>query len=218
MNANVVSDFSPPESDERRCTFLSRGLTANVIPPANGSSSFSRTRFPLPLVRRAKISDQELAPLVRDADQLLVGLNETRRQFNQYVRTVVGRGGGHPVVGDKLVCLRNNPRDGLLNGQIWTVQGVSGTEYLRLRLRGEEGETLSCMAHPEHFVGNHDHIDPRTRMNANEFDFGYALTVHKSQGSSWDNVILLDEWRSSNRKQWLYTGITRAAKRITIVQ
>ena len=56
MNARVVRDFSPPERDERRCTFLSRGLTANVMPPANGSSSFSSTRFPLPLVSRAKIS------------------------------------------------------------------------------------------------------------------------------------------------------------------
>ena len=35
---------------------MSRGWTANVMPPANGSSSFSRTSLPLPSVSRAKIS------------------------------------------------------------------------------------------------------------------------------------------------------------------
>jgi exodeoxyribonuclease V len=170
------------------------------------------------VVRRSRISDQELAPLVRDADQLLVGLNETRHQFNKYARTILGRADHRPVVGDKLVCLRNNLKEGLLNGQTWHVHSVSGEEYLRLRLRGEDGELVSCVAHPEHFAGSANHIDPRTRLNANEFDYGYAMTVHKGQGSQWDSVVLLDEWRSSNRRQWLYTGITRASKRITIVQ
>ena len=170
------------------------------------------------VVRQRDIPDAELASLVLASDQVLVGLNDTRRQFNKYVRTMLGRADHRPVVGDKLVCLRNNPRDGLLNGQIWTVSSAAGEDCLRLRLRGEDGELVSCAAHPEHFAGTTNHIDPRTRMNANEFDYGYALTVHKSQGSQWDSVLLLDEWRSSNRRQWLYTGITRAAKSITIVQ
>ena len=51
------------------------------------------------------------------------------------------------------------------------------------------------------------------------FDFGYAMTVHKAQGSEWDSVILVDEYRRyEQRKEWLYTGITRAAERILIVQ
>jgi exodeoxyribonuclease-5 len=51
------------------------------------------------------------------------------------------------------------------------------------------------------------------------FDFGYALTVHKAQGSEWSNVILIDEYRRrEERKEWLYTGITRAANQITIIR
>ena len=53
------------------------------------------------------------------------------------------------------------------------------------------------------------------------FDFGYALTVHKAQGSQAEKVILFEErfpkmdddmWR-----RWLYTGVTRAVSELYIV-
>ena len=45
------------------------------------------------------------------------------------------------------------------------------------------------------------------------------LTVHKAQGSQWDDVVLFDESFAfpDSRERWLYTGITRAAKRLTVV-
>jgi ATP-dependent exoDNAse (exonuclease V) alpha subunit len=45
------------------------------------------------------------------------------------------------------------------------------------------------------------------------------LTVHKAQGSQWDDVVLFDESGAfpDNRERWLYTGVTRAAKRLTVV-
>jgi exodeoxyribonuclease-5 len=45
------------------------------------------------------------------------------------------------------------------------------------------------------------------------------LTVHKAQGSQWDDVALFDESDvfRENRGRWLYTGVTRAAKRLTVV-
>jgi exodeoxyribonuclease-5 len=58
------------------------------------------------------------------------------------------------------------------------------------------------------------------RRGADEFDYGYALTVHKAQGSQWDDVVLFDEsfaFRDS-RERWLYTAVTRAAERLTIVR
>ena len=169
------------------------------------------------VVRRKDVV-AELGPLVLGADQVLVGLNESRREFNRYMRELQGRKTPLPVAGDKLVCLRNNHQDGMLNGQTWTVVHVSGTKHLRLALRDDDDRRATVLSHPNHFEGTEANIDPRRRRDANEFDFGYALTVHKSQGSQWNNVVLIDEWRSSNRAQWLYTGITRAAQSITIVQ
>jgi len=57
------------------------------------------------------------------------------------------------------------------------------------------------------------------RKKYDEFDFGYVLTVHKAQGSQWNDVVLFDESFAfpDSRERWLYTGVTRAAKRLTVV-
>ena len=53
------------------------------------------------------------------------------------------------------------------------------------------------------------------------FDFGYCLTVHKSQGSEWGNVMLFEEtsgyWDDDYRRKWLYTAVTRSNDRLLII-
>jgi exodeoxyribonuclease-5 len=53
------------------------------------------------------------------------------------------------------------------------------------------------------------------------WDYGYAITTHKSQGSQWSHLILFDDgmlhWKRESRKRWLYTAVTRAAETLTIV-
>ena len=57
------------------------------------------------------------------------------------------------------------------------------------------------------------------RRQFDEFTFGYSLTVHKAQGSQWDNVYLFDESYVFREEaaRWLYTGVTRASEQITVV-
>jgi len=52
-----------------------------------------------------------------------------------------------------------------------------------------------------------------------EFDYGYVLTVHKSQGSQWDDVVLFDESLRSktSRARWLYTASRVRRKRLSVV-
>ena len=51
------------------------------------------------------------------------------------------------------------------------------------------------------------------------FEFAYALTCHKAQGSEYDFVIVLDESNLfENGKEWLYTAIKRAKKRLLIIR
>jgi len=53
----------------------------------------------------------------------------------------------------------------------------------------------------------------------NFFDSAYAISVHKSQGSEWNNVLLFDESFCFNEpSKWLYTGITRAKKNLVIIK
>ena len=52
------------------------------------------------------------------------------------------------------------------------------------------------------------------------FDFGYAISVHRSQGSEWDKVIVYaDDLFGDDllRKQLLYTSVTRAKKKLILV-
>ena len=60
----------------------------------------------------------------------------------------------------------------------------------------------------------------QVRRRHDEFDFGYALTVHKAQGSQWNDVVVFDESRAfrEHRARWLYTAITRAAERVMVVR
>ena len=54
------------------------------------------------------------------------------------------------------------------------------------------------------------------------FNFGYAITVWKAQGSEWNKVLLFEEqgWPrdEETRRRFLYTGITRAVDRLVIIK
>ncbi len=164
------------------------------------------------------------AERVKNADQILVGLNKTRRAYNQRMRQLAERQGVFPEPGDKLVCLRNDSKKGLLNGSLWTVKTSSPVRRKKLRLSvvpeedaGQKPLRIGVL--PEFFTGEEETIPYGLRRDSDEFDYGYTLTVHKAQGSQWDDVVLFDESYAfrEHRSRWLYTGITRAAKRLTVV-
>ncbi|MBQ3221239.1 MAG: AAA family ATPase [Clostridia bacterium] len=52
------------------------------------------------------------------------------------------------------------------------------------------------------------------------FEFAYAITCHKSQGSEFDFVVVFDEsWVfGEERNRWLYTAITRAKDKLLIIR
>ena len=131
-----------------------------------------------------------------------------------------------PVAGDKLVCLRNNRKKGLFNGGLWRVksrtQPRSKSKILTMRLSPDEDfghKVTKVSVRHDCFEGGIEAIPWEQRKPYDEFDYGYVLTVHKSQGSQWDDVVLFDESFAfqDSRARWLYTGITRAAKRLSVV-
>lgn len=161
---------------------------------------------------------------VLEADQVLVGRNVTRRSYNARLRERRGITDLLPVAGDRLVCLRNNRKKGLFNGGLWLVKerGARKTGVMTMRIQPDEGESgkpIKVSVRPECFTGGIEDFDWPRRKPYDEFDFGYVLTVHKAQGSQWDDVVLFDESFAfpDTRERWLYTGVTRAAKKLTLV-
>jgi exodeoxyribonuclease V len=161
---------------------------------------------------------------VLDADQVLVGRNATRRAYNVRMRERRNFADALPMAGDKLVCLRNNRKKGLFNGGLWAVKErrARKTGVLTMRLTADDeagGRVVKVSVRPECFTGMLEEFEWPQRKRYDEFDFGYVLTVHKAQGSQWDDVVLFDESFAfpDSRARWLYTGITRAARRLTVV-
>jgi len=165
------------------------------------------------------------ATAVLATDQVLVGTNKTRKLYNRRIRELMGFRYPMPAAGEKLVCLRNDKKKGLLNGGIWTVKAlrepVKG--MIRLEIVPDDGvvrrKSVRVKVLRDFFEGGDEEIPWLLRRDTDEFDYGYALTVHKAQGSQWDDVVLFDEgWAfREHRARWLYTGLTRAARRITVV-
>lgn len=180
------------------------------------------------------IVERSNKPAVRDAvmaaDQVLVGRNATRHLVNRRAREERGITDPMPVPGDRLVCLRNEHELGLLNGSMWECVSrlgdgmqhgkLSDQLVLTIRSLDEPGRPrMEVVCHPEHFLGRGDDIAFWSRLDAREFAFGYALTVHKAQGSQWDRVVLFDESRQFGKDEFRhsYTAVTRAARHLTVI-
>ena len=54
-----------------------------------------------------------------------------------------------------------------------------------------------------------------------EFNYAYAITCHKAQGSQWDNVVVFEEkypFDTIEHYKWLYTACTRASENLILVR
>jgi exodeoxyribonuclease-5 len=178
------------------------------------------------LTFRQDISIEDLWMWMLGADQVLLGKNETRHRLNHKYRDKINKYESGPMPDDRLVCLKNDHQIGIFNGSQWKVLGAEcdfENKTADLKLESEDGidGALHCSAWLHHLLGDATELTEMgpARSSFTEFDWSYALTVHKAQGSQWNDVVLLDESRSfrSSAKQWLYTGITRAAKKLKVV-
>lgn len=106
-------------------------------------------------------------------------------------------------LGDKVMCTRNHygkGRSGVFNGHLGIVARLAPDE--RLVEVDFDGDLVA-------FSGD----------ELADLRLAYCATVHKSQGSEFDTVILClhDSHRPLLRRNLLYTGITRARRRLVLV-
>jgi len=158
-------------------------------------------------------------------DQILLGRNRTRHATNAKIRRMLGIDGTAPVVGDKVVCRRNNSKIGILNGEIFDVEHFNGViddkAFMTVKSQDQdEVGGVELAAHLHYLSNEGDEPAWYEKKEAEKFEYAYGLTVHVSQGSQWNSVCLFDEsfCFRKDRFKWLYTGITRAAEAITIVK
>lgn len=188
-------------------------------------ASLARRGLELPLGRhgesrvalRRDLSIAEAA----EHDQIIVGRNSTRRAINARMREHLGHGSDPlPVPGDRLVCLRNDYETGLLNGSQWRCLAahVLDAERALLEVEDDEGTRLVVESHLAYLRGDEPAF--YEVREAQCFDFAYAITAHKAQGSQWPSVCVVDESSAfqGESARWLYTAVTRAAERVTVIR
>jgi exodeoxyribonuclease-5 len=179
------------------------------------------------IIQRANLKQKT----VMAADQIIVGLNKTRDTFNHRVRSIRGFKNEFPEVGETLVCLRNDRELGIFNGGLWKVLelpprkpgGIKSARCVDMHLGSldfEHSTPVEVRVRKEFFQGKGAEIPWKELRGTQEFDFGYALTCHKSQGSQWPFVCVFDEGGAfgPDYERWLYTAITRASEKLIIVR
>ena len=172
----------------------------------------------------------------------LCGRNNTRFDINNRIRKNLKFTQEAPYPGEKLVCLSNNHKSGMMNGELFTLMWLTHFDkYLyEVALRKEGEEDLysayimkTCFGcDPKKMYEDLTHIRSHYTMTTRKnrkvkeqgislFDFGYCVTVHKSQGSEWEKVILFEERNryqdDEDWRRWLYTGVTRSKEKLFII-
>lgn len=165
------------------------------------------------------------AKLKADPSRLVIcWKNKTRVLQNNRMRAMLGMPEGIPVVGDKIICLRNNREAKIFNGQMGTITEMrpeNETKFVYdMTVAMEDGNVFAGKVVKAQFGSE----KPLNDGYGNLFDFGYCITAHKSQGSEADEVVVLAEGANFNGEaqgasdpRWMYTAITRAKSKLTVV-
>lgn len=183
------------------------------------------------VVSRSK--DNATYDLARDA-QLIVGTHFKRFLITRKLRKALDYKSTGPMKGEPLIICknsRNNPA--FINGTFMTCAEDAndfeeGSAYFKIKLLDEFGQEHTTWAlqalFEEHTLGRNEFSGTksdvfRAKREREHIDFGWVITCHKSQGSQWDDVILHDEGAvfRDDAAKWTYTGITRAARRLSVI-
>ncbi len=158
--------------------------------------------------------------------QVIVPTNKSgdlgRREVNRRMQALLNPGGksAPPNVfrrNDKIICLKNgwhqqidgSPEAYVANGEIGIVRDV------------EPRVTIARFNSPDRSIripmAKQREDDSEDGDGAGcDFDLGYAITAHKSQGSEWPCVIVLADPSPGARRvctrEWIYTAISRASQ------
>lgn len=162
--------------------------------------------------------------LIEDSfQQVIVPVHTIRVAINNAYRDVLGFD-GLVEEGDRLVCLRNNRDEGLLNGMLFRVTKVRSKRskhHIVVNLESlDDGKPRTGVYVWRTSLGQRYAELKDLPEGVNAFDYGYALTCHKAQGSEWESVAVIEGShlpRAWDSKRWRYTAYTRAKSRLCVL-
>lgn len=141
-------------------------------------------------------------------EQTIVGKNITKHNVNNAMREFYGfkQRSIYPVRGDKMICLKNNHKEDLYNGYMFALKddAIQKGENYKINVKGKD-----YAAWGGDILGK-DPKEYNYRSNLERFEYAYAITCHKAQGSEFESVAIFNEAWGLDRINWIYTAVTRA--------
>ncbi len=169
---------------------------------------------------------------------IITQLNRTRAQINRRLHG----GSPLPIPGDRVVCLvniyngldvmepladgtwkGNGKREFVFNGSRGTVAAVNPSNMIRpdmteLIVKLDDGPYVHTIAVTRQF-GAEKKLDlwqEKLPKGSDLWDYCYATTAHRAQGSEFSRVVVLDT-APPEPKRWLYTSATRAKEKLLVI-
>jgi len=115
-------------------------------------------------------------------------------------------------LGDPVLCTRNLWDRGLQNGSLGVVMQVDDEPSMLTNEAGEEAGLALAWADWDDGVRR-----PIVEEMLDDLELGYAITVHKAQGSQWPRVIVPLTGHLLLDRTMVYTAITRAQRQVLLV-
>lgn len=140
------------------------------------------------------------------------GVTELNRQLRELLNPAASTksefriGNEHVRVGDRVMIVRNDYELGVFNGDTGKIEGIgkdADGKFIQVKIHGPPIQSVRIpTVDAPHLI----------RM-------AYAITVHKSQGQEFDEIVIpvLDSQGRMLQRNLLYTAITRAKKRVFLV-
>lgn len=191
-----------------------------------------------------------IAGMYNWADQIICATNKTRLDINNYMRSSMGRG-ANVEEGDKVIALVNRwdvldskKENALVNGTIGNLTNLKEKElkfpiynfpnipvivadlvtedeiYTDLIIDKTAIETGKKFLTNEQEYKLYRNSEFKSFIPI-EFNYGYAITGHKAQGSQWSKVLVFEEnfpFAKEDHARWLYTACTRPEDKLILIR
>ena len=136
-----------------------------------------------------------------DAPRLLVWNEDRSRQEDSGLR-----------LGDPVLCVRNLWDLGLQNGSLGHLETIEESPQPLLNAEGERtGVVLAWVRWDD------GELRPVTEEVLDALELGYAVTVHKAQGSQFSRIIVPVSATRNLDRTMLYTAVTRATTQVILI-
>jgi len=172
-------------------------------------------------------------------DKVLCWTNKTRRYLNTVIRSELGITDRYPVKGEKIMFLGNRYDKFieyigieicLVNGmECWVLENSEIIDEYQIRVKArptflsEDDDFFDVIVNRRVFDAYCDEGVPDTKtlmiLDKEEerdsvfCDFAHCGSVHSSQGSEWQNILVIGEMPEHRPEfwKWAYTAATRAS-------